>query len=336
VNSTCIYYRNTEQEEVEDDGASNENDPAVEKKPSCVKSTEPRSYDLTDLIPGALYNVTVKTVSRLYNDADPTVNWVSLLYRVKPNPPEQAKADSTRGTIHLSWHRPQGMSRVSGWKYRLRYVLSDVGPEDPDQPEEMVKFIPAGTSSDSKSSIPRRDDFLSRLLSGRKYMIHIESISGNGNDTVVSNPLGPLYVYTQPEQPTVIEWLQVTTDHIKIIWAPPENPEGKFNNYYLNVTRRRARRQEANYGAESYHFKFDKNETSHIMKITTGALYNLTLTTIVGLEKGQKMLESIVTNENKILELETWSPYVMHSPFKRLEWKFSSCGKIGRFGPSQV
>ena len=226
------------------------------------------------------------------------------------------------------------MSTVGGWQYRLRYILDDVELWEENQPEEKIKYIPAGQGSDSTSSIPRRDDFLSRLLSGRKYKISIETVAGSGDDAIISDPLGPMIVYTQPEQPKIEEWLQITTDHIKITWLPPESTEGKFDQYYLNVTRRRERFPAVDFKNEFYHKAFGKNETFHVMKITAGAIYNVTLTSIVG--TGDRMLESIVTNDNKRSEVRTWSAYIMHSTFKRLEWKFESCGQIGRFGPTQV
>ena len=120
-------------------------------------------------------------------------------------------------------------------------------PWEPTQPVEKVKYIPAGQGSDSTSSIPRRDDFLSRLLSGRKYKILIETIAGKGENAIISDPLGPMIVYTQPEQPKIEEWLQITTDHIKVTWLPPESQEGKFDMYYLNVTRRRERNPAVDY-----------------------------------------------------------------------------------------
>ena len=78
------------------------------------------------------------------------------------------------------------MSTVGGWQYRLRYILDDVELWEENQPEEKIKYIPAGQGSDSTSSIPRRDDFLSRLLSGRKYKISIETVAGSGEDAIIS------------------------------------------------------------------------------------------------------------------------------------------------------
>ena len=86
----------------------------------------------------------------------------------------------------------------------------------------------------------------------------------------MSDPLGPMIVYTQPEQPKIEEWLQITTDHIKITWLPPESTEGKFDQYYLNVTRRRERFPAVDFKNEFYHKAFGKNETFHVMKITAG------------------------------------------------------------------
>ena len=296
---------------------------------------EKMNFTMTELLPGAQYNLTLIVGSK-YKSLDPTRSLITKMFRTKPNPPRAAKADSTRGTIHLSWHRPEGMGEISGWQYRLRYVIDDIAEWDPNKATEEEKFIPAGSGANSANSIPRRDDFLSRLISGRKYKIHLETVAGtgkNGDVQIISEPLGPLIVYTQPAQPQIEEWLQITTDHIKVMWSPPEDRLGKFERYYLNVTRRRERYSAIPYEPEHYHYAFDKNHTFHIMEITAGALYNMTLTTIVG--TGDAQLESIVTNDNKRTEVNTWSAYVMHSTFRRLEWKFTSCGQIGQNGPSQ-
>ena len=344
-------------------------DTGLVSAPKYVKFETTKNFTMTELMPGALYNVSLEVGAR-FRDLDPTRTFVHKLFRTKPNPPRSARADSTRGTIHLLWHRPEEMGKVSGWQYRIRYILADVKDNEVEQPEEVIKYIPAGQGSNSADIVPRRDSFLSGLLSGRQYKIFIETVAGNGlikigdkeyNDTqIVSEPLGPLAVFTQPAQPRIEEWLQITTDHIKIIWSAPQKGRergGRFDRYYLNVTRRRERYSSIPYKPETYHEVFNPGENFHIMKITAGALYNMTLTSIVGVD--QKLacldnlkrlnreteqnikdchglqLESIVTPENKRVEVKTWSPYIMHSTFKRLEWKFTSCGQVGRHGPTQ-
>lgn len=290
-----------------------------------------RTYDnlqesiiIEQLSPGALYRFSVTVVSEEGLKLDITNKTMSIIERTVPNEPINLTGVATQGRIVLQWIKPDGLQKPMSWMYKITYY--------PQSNPNLISRL----SVWNRDGVTKMTHSIDRLLPGTMHEIYMYCEVGKDteNDKMRrSSTIGPLLLYTQPKNPSINQWIQVTLTQIKLEWMAPGQSVSNFDYYLLNLTRLYNQRNSVEYAPEEKSFDVDKYDTEKIISLTPGASYRVALTTVVG--NGSLWMQSVVNSSNSRV-IDTWSPYDSHQLFSRLIWRFSSCDVIGRFGPNQL
>ena len=307
--STGIFTRYEVSQSIFD---SNSNTYLNSTIPTTFFDIQTKNLTGTGLRPGALYRFNVTVYSEEGSVVDATRQTYSFEERTIPNSPSGATVESTVGSIHLKWIAPTGMAQDNSYQYKIAYNIVKPLIDEKNVPKNLYKAKTLWSSGSNGAT--RREDFLTDLKSGRLYEISIFTVAGSKKDSVrTSDGLGPLRTFTQPDYPVFLNTFQVTAKHLKIKWKPPESEGGRFDGYILRINRRREPRATVMFDAENYEFNFEAGVSDYLLEATPGAVYKMTLTTMVRF--GDEVFESILIAANKLDEVEVWSPYQSHLPF---------------------
>ncbi|XP_076814902.1 uncharacterized protein LOC143461040 [Clavelina lepadiformis] len=285
---------------------------------------------LRKLKPGALYQINFTTSSEEDLAVDATYNTAVFYGRTNPSVPRDFSGESARGTIALTWNRPNSVYLGAIWRYKIDYYREGFR-------NQTLSRCQSNRAQVQKITLPN-------LLSGTGYYITLAMVAGescrieSATDYITySLTQGPILVYTQPSQPRIKLWKQITLNTVRIVWWSPSDDDDRFDYYQLEVRRvqnaQRDNRAAVPSEGGNKSFQIDKGETEYDLTLTQGATYRVNLATVAGTDGGNS--QSIIDNQNTV-RFTTWHRYYDHFLFPRLEWKFTTCGRSGRLGPSQV
>ncbi|XP_078488389.1 uncharacterized protein LOC100184156 isoform X1 [Ciona intestinalis] len=298
-----------------------------------IMTTLPRSSErnatvnLLNLKPGALYNIEVVVYSRQVLFDDETRNSVSILARTNPTRPRNVTGFSARGTIYLSWQIPSGIYPRAVWRYKIDYY--EVGLRNESRTMCQMKGQNFQTV------------LLTGLSSGVGYYVTMSTVAGGNcsanvesDDVTYSRTTEPILLYTQPSNPVIDFWKQITLDTVRVKWDEPGARFSRFDNFIVSVRSVPTSKNSVPYRRERFSVDVNKDKTSYDIKLTQGLHYQVNLTTVAGFGASGK--SSVVVPGVNSITFKTWYPYSDHSLNPILRWKFNNCGRNGRRGPSQL